>query len=104
MTIQAHIPSPARAVSPKGLAAVLYHLWFRNVRYRVLSCDSHVNVGNDDGVQMKLPRALAKDFPPGADVVAYNYPQTNELGLVSTFDGKPHTVPMIRIHAAFAEN
>lgn len=85
-------------VSPLGLANVLHHMWLRCKVFRVLSCDRQfVNIGNGDGVQMRLPSSLAKQLPTGAEITAYNQPWNGEMGLISDFDGKPRFVPLVKI-------
>lgn len=93
------------AASPGMLAKVLTHLWFRNVTLRVLSCDrGRINIGDEGGVQLQLPSSLLSDLPPGAEVIAFNQPWDGTQGLISTFDGVPHTIPLTRIQKAIELN
>lgn len=80
-----------RAVNQRKLGFVLRHMADRHMMFRVLSLDGNVNIGDDRGTVLSLPRKFADRFPVGAAVWAFtNY---GEVGLASrTGDGQIRTL------------
>lgn len=82
-----------RSVQHKALGSVLRWMADKQIMFRVLSIDKHVNIGDDRGTMISLPREYADRFPQGANVWAFrNY---GDVGLAArTSDGQIRVLMM----------